>query len=113
MFGALLLGISSCRFMPVAEPRAVHTLSVTASRASVLVIIVDEDSRAALRDHGSARSCLGTPARTGHHPDLSGRSDPGLLAGSGLPYPSGACSSGTAPIPANQLPGSQLPAGSP
>ena len=35
--------------MPVTELRAAHTLSVTAPRASALVIIVDEDSRAALQ----------------------------------------------------------------
>jgi hypothetical protein len=61
MFGALLLGISSCRFMPVAQLRAVHTLSVTASRASVLVIIVDEDSRAALRATGALVAASARP----------------------------------------------------
>ena len=61
MFGALLLGISSCRFMPVAELRAVHTLSVTASRASVLVIIVDEDSQAALRATGALVAASARP----------------------------------------------------
>ena len=61
MFGALLLGISSCRFMPVVQLRAVHTLSVTASRASVLVIIVDEDSRAALRATGALVAASARP----------------------------------------------------
>lgn len=61
MFAALLFGVSSCRFMPVAEPQAMHTLSVPMSRASVLVIIVDEDSRAALRATGALVAASARP----------------------------------------------------
>jgi outer membrane protein OmpA-like peptidoglycan-associated protein len=61
MFAALLFGVSSCRFMPVAEPHAMHTLSVPMSRASVLVIIVDEDSRAALRATGALVAASARP----------------------------------------------------
>ena len=47
--------------MPVAELRAVHTLSVTASRASVLVIVVDDDSQAALRATGALVAASARP----------------------------------------------------
>ncbi len=51
--GAMLLSLSSCRFIPVSQPRGTHMHSVAAPRAAVLVIVVDEDSRAALRATGA------------------------------------------------------------
>ena len=47
--------------MPVAEPQAIHTLSAGVSRASVLVIIGDEDSRAALRTTGALVAASARP----------------------------------------------------
>ena len=87
MFGALLLCHLELQVHAVAELRAGTLFLATASRASVLVSS-STTIAGCTAGHGSARSCLGTPARTGHHPDFPGRSGPGFLAGSGLPYPS-------------------------
>jgi hypothetical protein len=51
--------------------------------------------------YGSARSDVGTPARTGHHIELPRRGDPGLLAGAGPAQRSGARCACSTPIPSD------------
>ena len=97
MFGALLAWHLRLQVHARgSQPRARAPLSVTASRASVLVVIADPDS-GQHASHGSARSCLGTPGENRSSSSALGAERPGLLAGAGLPHPSGACSAGTAP----------------
>jgi outer membrane protein OmpA-like peptidoglycan-associated protein len=62
MFGALLLGISSCRFMPSAPPHGMRTLPLPPTRASVLVIIADPDSPSAMRATGALVEASARPA---------------------------------------------------
>jgi len=49
LLGALLLGVSSCRFMPTGVPRSTLTLTLPPSRASVLIVITDLESSSAMR----------------------------------------------------------------
>ena len=53
MLFSLLLGISSCRFMPASQAQGVRTLFLTATPTSVLVFITNPDSPPAMRATGA------------------------------------------------------------
>ena len=53
MLGALLLGISSCRFMPTSQSQGMRTLFLPATRPSVLIIITNQDSPPEMRATGA------------------------------------------------------------
>lgn len=61
MFVALLLGISSCRFMPSEPPHGMRTIPLPPTRASVLVIIADPDSPSAMRATGALVAASARP----------------------------------------------------
>jgi outer membrane protein OmpA-like peptidoglycan-associated protein len=53
VLGALLVGVSSCRFLPTRQAQDMRGLFLPAARASVLVIIVDQRSPSAIRATGA------------------------------------------------------------
>jgi len=61
MFVALLLGISSCRFMPSEPSHGMRTIPLPPTRASVLVIIADPDSPSAMRATGALVAASARP----------------------------------------------------
>jgi outer membrane protein OmpA-like peptidoglycan-associated protein len=58
----LLLGISSCRFMPPGPPQGTRTLFLPATRVSVLVIITNPDSPSAMRATGALITASARPS---------------------------------------------------
>ena len=113
MFGALLLGISSCRFMPSGPPHGMRTLPLPPTRASVLVIIADPDSPSAMRATGALVAASARPAEQVVILELAGSSNPGLIEGPSLPQPSSIRAAGITPPAPDQLPEGPLPAGRP
>ncbi len=60
LLGALLIGISSCRFMPSEPPQGTRTLFLPATQASVLVIVTNPDSPSAM---GATETLVDASAR--------------------------------------------------
>src|ERR1035438_2579929 len=53
VLAAILLGISSCKFMPASQAQGLRTLILPSLRASVLVVITNPDAPQAMRTTGA------------------------------------------------------------
>src|SRR5437763_284721 len=53
VLGALLMRVSSCRFLPASQAQDMRKLFLPATRASVLVIVVNQRSPSAIRATGA------------------------------------------------------------
>ncbi len=58
---ALLLGISSCRFMPAGQAQGTRTLTLPGTRASMLVVITNPDAPQAMRATGALVAASARP----------------------------------------------------
>ena len=61
VLGALLMGVSSCRFLPTRQAQDMRGLFLPPARASMLVIIVDQRSPSAIRATGALVAASARP----------------------------------------------------
>jgi outer membrane protein OmpA-like peptidoglycan-associated protein len=86
MLGAILLGISSCRFMPAGLSRSAVRVNLPASRTSILIVITNPESRSAMRATGAL---VVASARLGEQVIILSALDGTVLASARAPGPPG------------------------